>query len=183
MSDSLHIGRATLGLIKDDITDIDIDCFVYYARHDLALGSGFGGGIAVRGGPSVQEELNGRGPLKTTEVVVTGAGDLKASSIIHAVGPRFQEENLGEKLSRTVINCLKAADERGLSRIAFPPMGTGFYCVPLDVSACVMLTTIRDYLNGETNIREVIICLLDKREYLPFQKQLADMAGTVKEAV
>ena len=85
--DSITVGSRTIQLIQGDITDLEIEAFVFYARHDLALGSGFGGAIAVRGGPSVQEELKTFGAVETGAVVVTEAGDMKAGHILHAVGP------------------------------------------------------------------------------------------------
>jgi len=73
MTDTLRVKNTVISLVKEDITDIEIDSFVYYAQHDLVLGSGFGTAISVRGGPSVQEELNcwaafpGRGTRGKTE--------------------------------------------------------------------------------------------------------------------
>ena len=52
--DDVQINRSIVRLIKGDITEVEVDAFVFYAQHDLALGSGFGGAISVRGGPSVQ---------------------------------------------------------------------------------------------------------------------------------
>lgn len=176
MADELKVNSRSIRLAKGDITDMEIEAFVYYAQHDLVLGSGFGTAISIRGGPAIQKELNQLGPLETTEVVMSAAGEMKANHIIHAVGPRFQEENLENKLKTTVLNCLKAADEKGIKAVAFPPMGAGFYGVPLDVSARVTLGTIREYLAGDTNINDVVVCLFDNREYQPFQKQLASMA-------
>jgi len=176
MADELKVNSSSLRLAKGDITDMEIEAFVYYAQHDLVLGSGFGTAISIRGGPAVQKELSRLGPLETTEVVMSAAGEMKASHIIHAVGPRFQEEDLENKLKTTVLNCLKAADEKGVKAVAFPPMGAGFYGVPLDVSARITLGTIREYLAGDTNINDVVVCLFDNREYQPFQKQLASMA-------
>jgi len=176
MADELKVNNGSLRLAKGDITDMEIEAFVYYAQHDLVLGSGFGTAISIRGGPAVQEELSRLGPLETTEVVISAAGEMKAGHIIHAVGPRFQEEDLENKLKTTVLNCLKAADEKGIKAVAFPPMGAGFYGVPLDVSAKVTLGTIREYLAGDTSINDVVVCLFDNREYQPFQKQLASMA-------
>ena len=175
MADETKVKESVLRLAKTDITDKEVEAFVYYAQHDLALGSGFGTAISVRGGPSVQKELNDMGPLRTTEVVVSGAGEMKAGHIIHAVGPRFQEEDLEVKLKTTVENCLKAADDKGFKQVAFPAMGAGFYGVPLDVSARITLGTIKDYLAGETGIREVTGCLFGQREYQPYQKQLASL--------
>lgn len=177
MTDELKVNKSTLRLTKGDLTDYEIDAFVYYAQHDLALGSGFGTAITMRGGPSVQEELNEKvkenGPLETTQVITSAAGNMKANKIIHAVGPRFQEENLEEKLVTTVKNVLAEADAQGVKGIAFPPMGAGFYGVPLDMSARATIDTIIDHLKKETQIEEVVIFLLDNRDYKPFQAKLS----------
>jgi O-acetyl-ADP-ribose deacetylase (regulator of RNase III) len=173
MDDQLTINRTVVRLLRADVTDIEIEAFVYYARSDLALGAGFGGAIAVRGGPTIQEELKKIGTIAPTEAVITAAGEMKAGHIIHANGPKFQEENLDELLRATMRNVLKLADEKKIKRLAFPPMGTGFYVVPLDVSARVMFEIFDEYLQGDTGLEEIIICLLDSREYKPFQAQLA----------
>jgi len=170
---TLQVNNRTVRLVRGDITELDIESFVFYARHDLSLGSGFGGAITVRGGPTIQEQLKGMGPLETTEVAISDAGELKATYIIHAAGPRFQEEDIEGKLRKTIINCLKAADEKGIRKIAFPPMGTGFYGVPLDVSAKVTTETIREYLNGDTLLEEVVICVQDNREQIPYEAHIA----------
>lgn len=171
MAEEKRINQTTLRLIMDDITDIEIEAFVFYAQHNLALGSGFGTAIATRGGSSIQKALDELDPLDTTQVVVTGAGKLKANYIVHAVGPRFQEEDIEGKLKTTVLNVLKQCDEKGIKQIAMPAMGAGFYGIPIDVCARVMVETITDYLKNETGIREVILCVLDSREHKPFQTQ------------
>ncbi len=171
----VKIGRSALRLIRDDITELEVDAFVFYAEPNLALGSGFGTAISVRGGASIQKELNELGPLETTQVVVSGAGKLKAEFIVHSVGPRFQEEDTEGKLRATVLNSLQAAEEKDVKRIAFPAMGAGFYGVPLDVCARVMVNAIKSYLEGETGIQEVAICVSDTREVPPFESQMAPL--------
>ncbi|HDL03171.1 MAG: O-acetyl-ADP-ribose deacetylase [Candidatus Zixiibacteriota bacterium] len=177
MPEKLTIKGRTVRLLKCDITDLEIESFVFYAREDLALGSGFGNAISVRGGPSIQQELDNLGPVETTAAVISSAGELKADYIIHAVGPKFQEEDLEEKLRTTVLNALKAADQKGIKAVAFPAMGAGFYGVPLEISAAVTLGIIIDYLSGETGIEDTAICLLDSREFKPFENQLSSMAA------
>jgi O-acetyl-ADP-ribose deacetylase (regulator of RNase III) len=163
------IGGKEISLVKADITDFDIECFVYYANSDLKLGAGFGGAIAVRGGPQIQKDLDKMSPVGPCQAVISEAGELKAKYIIHANGPKFQEEDMEGKIKTTIINSLKLADEKGIKEIAFPPMGTGFYGVPLDQSARITLHTIKEYLQGNTGIEEVTVCLNDNREYQPFK--------------
>ena len=177
MSEQVKINNHSFRLVKGDITDLEIESFVYYARNDLSIGAGYGTAISVRGGPVIQEELKRFGTLQTTDAVVSSAGEMKAKYIIHAVGPRFQEENLEEKLRTTILNCFKKAEEEGIRAVAFPAMGVGFYGVPVKTSAVIMLKTISEYLSGETGINDVVVCLLDMREYLPFHEEFMSLSG------
>ena len=60
VSDAVPIHRSVMRLIQDDITELDVDAFVFYAEPNLKLGSGFGTAISVRGGPTIQKELDDR---------------------------------------------------------------------------------------------------------------------------
>lgn len=167
-----NVNGRSIRLAKGDITDMDVEGFVFYATEDLVLGSGYGTAISVRGGPSIQEECRKLAPVPVGKAVVTGAGNLKAKYIIHAVGPKFQEPQEEEKLHRTVQAVLQKAEEKGIRRLALPAMGTGFYGIPLELCARVMVKAIREHLNGNTKIKEVMICVRDSREIAPFAKQI-----------
>ncbi len=172
MADELKVKQSVIRLIKGDIIDLQIEAFVYYARPDLLLGSGFGGAIAARGGPKIQEELKKLGTVQTTDAVVTSGGNLEARYIIHAIGPRFQEENLEEKLRSTMLNALRRAEENGVQSLAFPAMGVGFYGIPPEVCARETLGAVKKYLENPTELREIFFCLKDSRELKPFQDQI-----------
>ena len=77
--------------------------------------------------------------------MVTQAGILKAEYIIHVNGPKFREEDEKGKLERAV-SALARAEEKGVKQIAFPPIGTGMYQVPMDLCASVMVDTISRHL-------------------------------------
>jgi O-acetyl-ADP-ribose deacetylase (regulator of RNase III) len=175
-SDQKTINQTSVKLFIDDITLLEVDAWVYYAQHDLKLGSGFGTAVTLRGGPEVQKELDKLEPIKTCETAVSGTGNLKAKHIIHAAGPRFQEEDMEGKLHKTMQNVLARADELGAKTLAFPAMGVGFYGVALDLCASVMLKSIKEHLQGSTGISEVILCVLDNRELKPFQAEFAAFA-------
>ena len=163
------IKESQLIIEKGDATLADIEAIVYYARHDLALGSGFGNAIAVRGGVSIQEELNNLGKLDTCDAVITGAGNLKSNYIIHAVGPRFQEAETEAKYLKTLENVLKIAEEKKIKEIGFPPMGTGFYGIPLDLSAKVMYDVFHKHLSGSTSLKKIVVYVMDEREFKAFK--------------
>ncbi len=174
--EEIQINQTAVRLTRDDPTDIEVDAFVYYAVEDLTVGSGFGTAISVRGGPSIAKALEQLAPVAVGEAVVTAAGNMKAQHIIHAVGPKFQEENTEGKLQSTVENTLKRAEEKGVQRIAFPAMGAGYYGIAPDVSARVMLQVIKAHMEGSTGIEELIICVLDPPQYDAFQAQIGDLS-------
>ena len=163
-----------------DLTMMDIEAIVFYAQPDLVLGSGFGNAIAVRGGSSIQEELKTYGTISMGEAVITSAGELKSNYIIHAVGPRFRESDIKEKLITTMQSVFKIAEENKIREICFPPMGTGFYGIPLELSARVMFEVIQKHLSGNTVLEKLVICLIDQREYKAFQEVL-ELKGNFKE--
>ena len=164
-------------LITGEITLLEVDALVFYAEPNLELGSGFGTAISIRGGPTIKKELEGMGPIGTGEVVVSGAGNLKANYIIHAVGPRFLEEDIEKILETTILNSLKCAEEVEAKSIAFPPMGTGFYGISLDLCSRTLVEIVFEYLKTSKTLKQVIICVQDSKEYEPFRKQISKVTG------
>ena len=169
------IGAGVVRLVRGDITEMEVDAFVYDITSDVKLGSGFGGAIQQRGGIVIQKELDAIGTCPVGEAVVTGAGLLKAKSIIHVNGPKFREEDEEGKLRRATLSALERAAERGFESIALPPIGTGLYQVPMDVCARVMLDTVAAHLRNSTTLREVLFVLPDAREYGPFEKKFGEV--------
>ncbi len=169
MPESKKIQDCILRLIQQDITDFEVEAFVFYAKSNLELGAGFGSAIVRRGGPSVKAELDKIGSVPLSEAVVTGAGQMKAKYILHAVGPTFQEENIEAKLRKTILNVFRRAEEKGIRQIALPPMGAGFYGIPLAACSNIMINTLKEYMASGGTLQEVIICANDGREYRAFQ--------------
>ena len=166
------IGGAVVRLEQGDLTALRVDGIVHYAREDLVLGSGYGTAIQSRGGEAIRKELAAVGGVRMGEAVLTGAGNLHARHIIHACGPKFQEERMEEKLRASMGSALALAGSAGLKSVAFPPMGAGFYGVPLDLCAAVMLEEIRKALAGAGSLREVVVCVTDRREFLAFRREM-----------
>jgi O-acetyl-ADP-ribose deacetylase (regulator of RNase III) len=174
-----YIKGTGVQVVREDITELEVDAFVYYAQSDLALGSGFGGAITVRGGAAIQKELDelaAGGPLATGDAVVSGGGKLRAEYIIHAMGPRFREDGIEEKLFDTMKRVLSLAEEKGVKTLAFPAMGAGYYGIPLPICSRVMFEALQDHLDGETGIQEVIIALFDASQFKAFQTAMAALS-------
>ena len=168
------IGDKAVRLLRGDLTDLEVEALVHDIDADMKLGAGFGSAIQRRGGIVIQKELDAIGSCPTGEAVVTQAGILKADYVIHVNGPKFRESDEEGKLRSATRNALRRADEKGIKRLAFPPIGTGLYQVPMDLCVRVMVDTVADHLKGDTTLDEVLIVAQDDREYDPFKKRIEE---------
>jgi O-acetyl-ADP-ribose deacetylase (regulator of RNase III) len=122
-------------------------------------------------------------PVADLEAVVSGAGNLAAEHIIHAVGPRFREDDIEAKLIETMGNCLLRAEEKGIKTLAFPAMGSGYYGIPAPISATVMAAALEAHLSGETGLQEVTICVLDRPQFNAFDAALKAASNAAAAAL
>jgi O-acetyl-ADP-ribose deacetylase (regulator of RNase III) len=169
-------GGRKLSLVRGDLTELAVDAIVNAANSGLQLGGGVAGAIRTKGGPSIQEECDRIGPIRVGEAVVTGGGGLKASFVIHAVGPVYGEGNEDEKLRAATLASLERATEKAMKSIAFPAISTGIFGFPKERCARVMLKAISEYLaGGETSLENVILCLWSEDDLELFEKIFASL--------
>ena len=98
-----------LKLYMGNIIDLEAEAIVNAANKSLILGGGVAGAIRSAGGPAIQAECNSLGPVEVGDAVLTGAGNLKADFVIHAVGPVYGEGEEDKKLARATLNSLRIA--------------------------------------------------------------------------
>ena len=161
-----------LELVEGDITELDVDAIVNAANDQLQLGTGVAGAIRKKGGPSIQEECNRIGGTPVGTAVMTGAGNLRAKQVIHAVGPRMGEGDEDKKLASAVRSALALADRRGMKSIALPALSTGNFGFPIDRAARIMLTEIHRFLQGGTKLDRVVLALHGDEAFNVFKREL-----------
>jgi O-acetyl-ADP-ribose deacetylase (regulator of RNase III) len=159
-------------LIEGNIALLDVEAVVNAANTNLILGGGVAGAIKRYGGPSIQQECNSIGPIKTGEAAITGGGNLKARYVIHAVGPVFGEGQEEEKLRSATLSSLKIASERKIKDIAFPAISTGIFGFPIEKCSEIMVKTAADFLDKNDYPQEVVFCLFGEEAYALFEKAL-----------
>ncbi len=170
----IQINHTTLELAEGDITTLQVDAIVNAANEYLQLGSGVAGAIRGKGGPSIQQECDLIGGCPVGDAAITGAGNLPARYVIHAVGPRVSNPHADMLLVSAVECSLALADENNLASIAFPAISTGVFGYPIDRCAERMLDTIGRYIRDHesTTLRRVIICLYGQHAYDIFAEEL-----------
>ncbi|MFO7654585.1 MAG: O-acetyl-ADP-ribose deacetylase [Candidatus Krumholzibacteriia bacterium] len=154
--------KSRVTVVRDDITDEDVDVIVNAANEDLARGGGVCGAIHAAAGPGLERECREIGYCPTGEAVATGAYELRAKAVVHTVGPIWgggagDEED--ELLASCYRECIALAADLDYSTISFPSISTGTYGFPVDRAAEVAVAAIREALEEYPDIREVrLVC-------------------------
>lgn len=158
-------------IIKADITKISADAIVNAANTSLLGGGGVDGAIHRAGGPAILEDcrkiIAKQGGCKTGEAVITTAGNLPATYVIHTVGPVWngginKEE---EKLADCYNNSLRLATVYSCFTIAFPGISTGVYRFPKDKAAEIAAATVSAFLSADESITKVIFACFDEEYF------------------
>lgn len=177
--DEVTIAGRRLALTVGDITTIAADAIVNAANSALAGGGGVDGAIHRAGGPSIMAELRARYTgCPTGSAVVTGAGNLPARWVIHAVGPRWQGGGRGEAslLASAYRTAFGLADELGAGSVTFPAISAGIYGYPLEEAARIALETVAECLTAARAVERVTFVLFSEDTYRVFARVLRQLS-------
>jgi O-acetyl-ADP-ribose deacetylase (regulator of RNase III) len=164
-----------ISIILGDITKIKADAIINASGKHFGsvVGSGVDGAIFNNAGSELRKEArevqskqcpNG---LEIGQAVITKGYNLPAKFIIHTLGPRYYSENIN-LLKNCYINCLRLAEEKNCSSIAFPAISTGAYGCPIEKSTEIVKEVL-DNFKSEI-IQEVILVLWKKEDYEVYKK-------------
>ena len=162
---------------QGDITKCELDALVNAANNCLWMGSGVAGALKRAGGKEIEDEALAKGPIPIGEAVVTEAGKLKLKYIIHAAVMGQDLLTDKEKIRQATRNSLLRGDELGIKSIAFPALGTGVGGFPLSQCARVMISEVRQYSAGETQLEKVVFVLYDEQAYQAFKQEFEVQSG------
>jgi len=130
-----------------DITELKVDVIVNAANSHLSHGAGVAGAISSAAGPGLDRESDEQvardGPVPVGGIAVSGAYDLDARWVIHAVGPRYglEEGSDSELLASAYRSSLEKALELGARSIAFPVISGGIFGYPMDEATQIAIDT------------------------------------------
>lgn len=169
------VGKTVLSLHQGDIARQEVDAVVNAANRSLLGGGGVDGAIHRAGGPEILEACKAivaaQGGCPTGQAVITTAGRLPASRVIHTVGPVWQGGGRGEAglLCSAYRRSLELAAREGLRTVAFPSISTGAYRFPLTQAAELALQTIEEHClahpEAHDEVRMVLFTAIDLRAY------------------
>ena len=157
-------------IYSGDITESETDAIVNAANNHLWMGSGVAGAIKRKGGQIVEDEAVKLGPIEVGEAVVTTAGNLPHTYVIHAAGMGQDLKTSEELVYRSTLNSLLAADARGVSSIAFPAIGTGVGGLDIVSCARAMHRALGDFADRSEAVAEVHFVIFSKADSEAFKQ-------------
>ncbi len=174
----VKLGKATFAVERGDITDAEVDAIVNAANSDLWMGTGVAGAIKRKGGVVIEEEALRQGPVEVGEAVLTVAGNLPATHVIHAATMGKDLKTDPEKIRAATKSTLVLADKHKLVSIAFPALGSGVGSVPPEKSAEAIVSTVVEHLRpGTSSLTKILFVVYQDEAYKAFTDLLKRLGG------
>jgi O-acetyl-ADP-ribose deacetylase (regulator of RNase III)/transcriptional regulator with XRE-family HTH domain len=151
-------------IVRDDITEMDVDAVVNAANTSLQMGGGVCGAIFKAAGPrNLQAACDKLAPIKTGEAVITPGFDLPAKFVIHTAGPVYSQwsKEQSEALLRSCyVTSLDLAVKSGCESVAFPLISSGIYGYPKRAALKAATSAVIEWLGR--NDLDVYLAVFDK---------------------
>ena len=175
----VKFGKTTFALERGDITDAEVDAIVNAASSELSMGTGVSGAIKRKGGVVIEEEALRQGPVEVGEAVLTVAGNLPATHVIHAATMGKDLKTDPDKIKAATKSTLALAEKHRLTSIAFPALGSGVGSVAPEKSADAIMTAVVEHLKGgNSSLQKVLFVVYQDEAYKAFTETLKRLGGT-----
>jgi O-acetyl-ADP-ribose deacetylase (regulator of RNase III) len=174
----VKFGQTTVAVERGDISLIEVDAVVNAANTTLAMGTGVAGALKKRGGVVIEEEAMRLGPVDVGEAVLTTAGNLPATHVIHAavMGPDLKTDP--DTIGKTTRAVLALAVKHRLTSLALPALGTGVGHVPPPLSAEAMVDAVVSHLKaGDTTLKRILFVVYQDDAFRAFNDTLKRAGG------
>ena len=154
---------ARVSAIQANIVGLELDAIVNAANSSLLGGGGVDGAIHRAAGPELAIACRMLHGCKTGDAKITPGFRLPARYVVHTVGPVWRGGADGEAalLGGCYRRSLEVAVASGVRSIAFSAISTGIYGYPPDEAAQVAVTSVGNFLAGDSSIEAVVFCCFD----------------------
>ncbi|NXU15688.1 PAR14 polymerase, partial [Pardalotus punctatus] len=179
------MGETVIVLCEADLCTHPVDVVVNASNENLKHMGGLAGALSRAAGPALQEEcdelVRKHGDFQPGCAVITGAGKLPCKNVIHAVGPRWNNEEPQKcmwLLKKTVKKCLQLAEMYNNRSIALPAISGGIFAFPLELCTHSIVSSIKETLEestGSSSLKEVHLVAFAQDSIQAFSKAFREV--------
>jgi len=175
---AFRVGDVEVEVCEGDITKANTEAITNAANNRLWMGAGVAGAIKRAGGPEIEREAVGKGPIPVGTAVETTAGRLPYKFVIHGAVMGTDLKTDAKLIRQTTRSCLDLAESLKLQSLALPAFGTGVG--GFDITECgrLMASAAREFAAASpTHLRRIVFVLWGKDAYEAFLSGAREVLG------
>lgn len=159
-----------LEIVRNDITNMQVDAVVNSANPRPVIGSGVDAAIHKKAGSGLLKARRKIGNIAVGQAAVTPGFNLDAEYVIHTVGPVWRGGMYGEaeQLAGCCRSALARALELGCDSIAFPLLSTGNYGFPRDLALKIVRRELASFL--QKHELQIYLVVYDRESFVLSEK-------------
>lgn len=168
-------------IVRNDITNMQVDAIVNTANPKASIGYGVDAGIHKKAGTKLLEARKKIGSIGVGQTAITPAFDLDAKYVIHAVGPIWQGGSHNEEvlLSQCYKGALKLAKEHDCDSIAFPLLSAGNHGFPKPLALQIAIREFSSFLME--NDMQIYLVVFSRDAFALSEKLFHSVASYIDE--
>jgi O-acetyl-ADP-ribose deacetylase (regulator of RNase III) len=133
-------------VVLGDLAAQDVEAVVRPVRSDLAPATAASRDLGHRAGDDLAQRLDRMGPLPVGSAVLTPAGLLPCSFLIHVAVMSVEEPQTATSVQNALRNGLRRAADWDVASLALPPLGLGVGAMEPEEAAGALVDVLRDHL-------------------------------------
>jgi O-acetyl-ADP-ribose deacetylase (regulator of RNase III) len=163
-------------VVVGDLAEQAVEGLVRPVRSDLAPVSAASRDVGVAAGEELEERLARLGTLPVGGAVLTPAGALRATYLIHVVVMSEEESQTPLSVQRALRNGLRRASDWGLASIALPPLGLSVGLIEPEESARALVEILFNHLDEGAQPLDLSIVVASDFESRLFEGLIDEMS-------
>jgi serine/threonine-protein kinase len=169
-------------VVRGDLATLSVQGLVRPVRSDLAPADVGARNVVLAAGVELEERLARIGMLPVGGAVLSPAGALAASYLIHIVVMSEEEPQTSHSIQRALRNGLRRAADWGLESLAVPALGLGAGSMEPEGPARVLVDILFNHLDEGVPPLDLTIAVGSDFEEALFSK-LVDDATRARSAI
>ncbi|KAK6178592.1 hypothetical protein SNE40_013346 [Patella caerulea] len=171
----IKVGKFKLSVTNGDLLEVNVPVIVNSSNSDLNLTMGAVSQAILKAGKEriLQECDKARDVMKEKGIAITPVSGMNCQYVIHVDADRFNDN-----WKKAIASCLREADKKNVTSIAFPALGTGNYSTKTTDIAEAMVKA----LNNTTNLKylqNVHVVIYQESMFNPF---VGAMQGAIQKS-